>query len=99
MRRSLMKVQMIRVISSPSSSTTGLATVIFAMGRLSGLEGLDVGLLRANCLGGLLERGQLGVGEIGLHDLLHALLADAGLDAEIDAGDAVFPVHPGAHRQ
>src|SRR4028118_900210 len=28
---SLMKDQMIRVISSPSSSTTGLATLIFAM--------------------------------------------------------------------
>src|SRR3954452_7672335 len=31
MRRSLMNCQMIRVISSPSSSTTGPATLIFAM--------------------------------------------------------------------
>src|SRR6202012_2500961 len=30
---SLMYCQMIRVISSPSSSTTGLVTLIFAMGR------------------------------------------------------------------
>jgi hypothetical protein len=30
---SLMYCQMIRVISSPSSSTTGLVTLIFAMGN------------------------------------------------------------------
>jgi hypothetical protein len=29
----LMYCQMIRVISSPSSSTTGLVTLIFAMGK------------------------------------------------------------------
>src|SRR6188472_342671 len=33
---SLMYCQMIRVISSPSSSTTGLVTLIFAIGELSG---------------------------------------------------------------
>src|SRR5665647_2846052 len=37
MRRSLMDRQMIRVISSPSISTTGPTTVIFANARLPGV--------------------------------------------------------------
>src|SRR5665648_1253751 len=36
-RRSLMDLQMIRVISSPSISTTGPTTVIFANARLPGV--------------------------------------------------------------
>src|SRR6187455_512223 len=36
-----MKAQMIRVISSPSSSTTGLRTLIFGMGRAGYRGGAD----------------------------------------------------------
>src|SRR5919106_1586749 len=61
--RSLMKAQMMRVISSPSSSTTGPATLIFAMGLRSPvgtgsawLQVRDVGLLGPHGLGGFGER-------------------------------------------
>src|SRR5690349_13336119 len=64
----------------------------------AGSEVCDVRLLGADGLGGLLEAGQLGVGERGLDDLLHALRADLGLDAQVDAGDAVFAIHPRADR-
>src|SRR4051812_15235882 len=91
---------MILVISSPSSSTTGLLTLIFATPALPsetdsqtvrayctpgsgytsgpteagpeektcGLQVGDVRLLGAYRLGGLLEGGQLAVGQRGLHD-------------------------------
>src|SRR5690606_19713307 len=35
--------------------------------------------------------------ERGLDDLLDALGADLGVDAEVDAADAVFALDPGAH--
>src|SRR4051812_30718613 len=59
----------------------------------------DVRLLGPDGLGGLLEPGDLGVGELVLDDLLDALRADLGLDAQVDAGDAVLAVDPRAHRQ
>src|SRR3712207_4991314 len=106
-----MNCQMIRVISSPSSSTTVPSTLILLTSAFPSLRVLrgavgdgrrselgDVGLLGADGLGRLAEPGQLTVGEVGLDDLAHALAADLRLDAEVDPGDAVLPVDPGAHR-
>src|SRR5664279_5058205 len=111
---SLMNCQMIRVISSPSSSTTVPSTLILLTRRRSlgcglqgsgcrgsgcrGSEGLDVGLLGADGLGGLAQPGHLGVGERGLDDLADTGRTDLRLDAEVDTRDAVLAVDPGAHR-
>src|SRR4051795_5660595 len=97
-----MNCQMIRVISSPSSSTTVPSTLILVTSGGSsqkfGSEVGDVGLLGAHGLGGLAQPGQLGVRPVALDDPADALAADLGLDAEVDAGDAVLAVDPGADR-
>src|SRR5665213_2267113 len=99
--RSLMKCQMMRVISSPSSSTTGFATLIFAMNSpvsCGGLEIGDVGLFGPYRLCRLVQGRELALGQLCLHHLLHATRTDLRLDAEVDATDAVFAVDPGADR-
>src|SRR2546430_513810 len=58
----------------------------------------DIRLLRPYRLGGLLEGGQLAVGQRGLDDLLHPGRAQLGEDTEVHAGDAVLAIHPGTHR-
>src|SRR5688572_5195166 len=101
-----MNCQMIRVISSPSSSTTVPSTLIFATCRslfstCSEPRGSEVGyvsLLGAHGLGRLAQPGQLALGQVALDDLPHALPTDLCLDAEVDAVDAVLAVDPGAHR-
>src|SRR4051795_2552549 len=124
-----MNCQMIRVISSPSSSTTVPSTLILLMIPLSsygfcaaersthgippvlrlfppgpdpagGLrsEVGDVGLLGAHGLGRLAEAGPLALGQVALDDATDTLAADLGLDAEVDAVDAVLAVDPRAHR-
>src|SRR5690242_14487893 len=59
----------------------------------------DVRLLGADRLGGLLETGDLGVGQLLLDDPLDAVPADLRLDAEVHAGDAVLAVDPRADRE
>src|SRR5918996_375173 len=105
-RRSLMKAQMMRVISSPSSSTTGPATLIFAMGLRSPvgtgsawLQVRDVGLLGPHGLGGFAEGSTLRLRQVRLDDPPDTLAPDLGLDTQVNAGDAVLAVDPGAHRQ
>src|SRR5919106_1607609 len=104
--RSLMNAQMMRVISSPSSSTTGRATLIFAMGLRSPvgtgsawLQVRDVGLLGPHGLGGFAEGSKLRLRQLRLDDPPDALAPDLGLDTQVNAGDAVLAVDPGAHRQ
>src|SRR5882757_8557264 len=60
------------------------------------LEVCDVCLLRANRLRSLLEASQFSVGQVALNDLLDALATDLGLDAKVDAVDAVLAVNPRA---
>src|SRR3712207_2145034 len=100
-----MNCQMIRVISSPSSSTTVPSTLIFATCRSlsTGSEphGSEVGyvsLLGAHGLGRFTQPGKLALGEVALDDLPHTLPADLGLDAQVDAADPVLAVDPRAHR-
>src|SRR4051794_31098895 len=103
---------MMRVISSPSSSTTGLFTLIFAiapgapLGSANSTSVLDartlhvrdVRLLGAYSLGGLPERRQLVAGQRRLDHPAHAAGAQLGLHTQVDAADAVLPVDPRAHR-
>src|SRR5215217_3668767 len=97
-----MNCQMIRVISSPSSSTTVPSTLILVTSGGSsqkfGSEVGDVGLLGAHGLGRLAQTRQLALGQVALDDPLDAVPADLGLDAEVDTGDAVLAVHPRADR-
>src|SRR5215212_1897585 len=101
-----MNCQMIRVISSPSSSTTVPSTLIFATCTSlstcsepgTGSEVGYVGLLGADGLGGLAQPGQFGLGQVALDDLPHSLATDLGLDAQVDAVDAVLAVDPRADR-
>src|SRR5215469_4347141 len=58
------------------------------------LEAGHVGLLGADGLGGGAQVGQLRVGQVALDDAADAGRADLGLDAQVDAGDAVLTVHP-----
>src|SRR4051812_20596131 len=58
----------------------------------------DVRLLGPDRLRGLLQTGQLRLGEVALDDLLDAFAADLGLDAEVHTVDAVLAVDPGTHR-
>src|SRR3954447_20695642 len=103
---SLMNCQMIRVISSPSSSTTVPSTLIFATCRslstssepAAGSEVGYVGLLGAHGLGRLAKPVELGLGQVALDDPLDALAADLGLDAQVHPVDAVLAVHPRADR-
>src|SRR5690242_17762405 len=57
------------------------------------LEAGHVGLLGADGLGGGAQGGQLGFGQVTLDDAAHAFGADLGLDAQVDARDAVLAVH------
>src|SRR4051794_6115563 len=102
-----MNCQMIRVISSPSSSTIVPSTLILLTSDCSlsavpepgfGSEVGYVGLLGANRLGGLPQTRLLALGQVALDDLPDALAADLGLDAQVDPVDAVLAVDPGAHR-
>src|SRR5690348_12695525 len=98
-----MNCQMMRVISSPSSSTTGFATLIFAIAvsfslcRKKNLKIADVGLLCPDCFGCLVQRRQFVLAELRLDDSFYATCADFGLDAEINTADAVLAVDPRTH--
>src|SRR3978361_2084290 len=98
-----MNCQMIRVISSPSSSTTVPSTLILLTFRIPlcssdrvrpevrfGSQLGDVRLLGAHSLGRLAEPGDLAVGQVALHHPADALAADLGLHAQVHAGDAVL---------
>src|SRR5207344_269320 len=89
------------VTGSGRDNTCGISTVVFGLWLSQGatLEVLHVGLLRANRLGGLGERRALVVGEIRPDDPAYARGADFGLDAQVDAADAVLAIDPGADRQ
>ena len=65
----------------------------------SELEAGDVGLLGADGFGGGAQAGEFGLGEVALDHTADAGRADLGLHAQVDAGDPVLAVHPGAHRQ
>src|SRR3954471_14664780 len=96
-----MNCQMIRVISSPSSSTTVPSTLILSTssGPLLGKSQIgDVGLLGSHGLGGLAQPGELALGQVALDDAPHAVAADLGLHTQVDAGDAVLAVDPRADR-
>src|SRR6185437_4387580 len=84
--------------SSARSSTRWHWPACRSAGRAE-LEAGPVGLLRAAGLGGGAQGAQLGFGQVTLDDAAHSLPADLGLDAQVDAGDAVLAVHPGADRQ
>src|SRR5215218_1369039 len=99
-----MNCQMIRVISSPSSSTTVPSTLIFATctslstgSEPNGSEVGYVGLLGPHGLGGLTQPGLLALGQVSLDDPAHTLTTDLALDAQVDAVDAVLAVDPCAH--
>src|SRR3954469_3999373 len=100
-----MNCQMIRVISSPSSSTIVPSTLILLtclgpslLVRPVRSEVGYVGLLGPHGLWRLAQPGQLAVGQVALDDPAHARTADLGLDAQVRPGDAVLAVHPGADR-
>src|SRR3954467_3396409 len=100
-----MNCQMIRVISSPSSSTTVPSTLIFATctslstgSEPNGSEVGYVGLLGPHGFRRLAQSGQFALGQIALDDPLDAVPADLGLDAQVHPVDAVLTVDPGAHR-
>src|SRR3954454_21516981 len=100
-----MNCQMIRVISSPSSSTTVPSTLIFATctslstgSEPNGSEVGYVGLLGPDGFRRLAQSGQFGLGQVALDNLLHALAGDLGLDAQVDAVDAVLAVEPATAR-
>jgi amidohydrolase len=57
-----------------------------------------VRLLGADGFGRGAQIGYLGLGEVALDDPAGAARTDLGLDAQVDAGDAVLAVHPCAHR-
>src|SRR6185437_343047 len=90
--------------SIPRSSSTApqpapaVPTCMSGGGWDRGLEVLDVGLFGADGFGGFAEVGKFGVGEWSLNHPTYALAAQFGGDAEVDAGDAVLAVHPGADR-
>src|SRR4051812_5510249 len=100
-----MNCQMIRVISSPSSSTTVPSTLILLTSDFPSLQlrarvGSEVGyvsLLGAYGLGRLTQPGQLTLGQVALDDPPHTFSADLGLDAQVDAIDPVLAVDPRAH--
>jgi hypothetical protein len=58
-------------------------------------EAGDVGLLGADGFGGGAQGGEFGLGEIALDYAADAYGADLGLDAQVDAGDAVLAVQTG----
>src|SRR5438309_11755209 len=100
-----MNCQMIRVISSPSSSTTVPSTLILLTCSVPSLEPPTgrsevgyIGLLGAHGLRRLAQPGLLAVGQVALDHPAHALAPDLGLDAQVDPRDAVLAVDPCADR-
>src|SRR4051812_25808449 len=92
-----MKAQMIRVISSPSSSTTGFSTLIFAIRGASYPEA-------RRCYRGLIARGPdaallLGERLAGTTHLLGEVLELGKAILHWQHGRLIVDVHPGLKRK